>query len=81
MRALRRLVGNTPLLAIRLTCRGVPRTVFATCEHLNMTGCMKDRMAHPVVIVMPDWMSKERQDLLAAFGARVELVSREEPSG
>lgn len=117
LRALRRLIGNTPLLAVHFTFRGRPRTIYAKCEQLNMTGCMKDRMAlhvleqaylsgelasgdtiaeassgstgiafaavgralgHPVVIFMPDWMSRERRDLLASFGARVELVSRDD---
>lgn len=117
LRALHRLVGNTPLLSIRFIRRGAGRTLYAKCEHLNMTGCMKDRMAlriiegayrsgalhpgdtiaeassgssgiafaaigralgHPVVIFMPDWMSTERRNLLAAFGARVELVSRDD---
>lgn len=34
LRALRRLVGNTPLLAIQFTRRGVTRTIYAKCEHL-----------------------------------------------
>jgi cysteine synthase A len=33
---------------------------------------------HAVVIFMPDWMSRERIDLIASFGARIELVSRED---
>jgi cysteine synthase A len=32
----------------------------------------------PVVIFMPDWMSRERIDLIQSFGAEVRLVSREE---
>lgn len=32
---------------------------------------------HPVTIFMPDWMSRERRDLIASFGARVETVSRD----
>ena len=39
------LIGNTPLLAIRLRFRGVSRTLFAKSENLNMTGSVKDRMA------------------------------------
>src|SRR4029078_3879112 len=31
---------------------------------------------HPVTIFMPDWMSRERRDLIASFGARIETVSR-----
>jgi cysteine synthase len=33
-------------------------------------------LGHPVTIFMPDWMSRERVDLIASFGARIELVSR-----
>ena len=33
---------------------------------------------HHVTIFMPDWMSRERRDLIASFGARVIPVSREE---
>lgn len=35
------------------------------------------RYGHPVVIFMPDFVSKERQELLKAYGAKVHLVSRE----
>jgi len=35
-------------------------------------------LGHPVTIFMPDWMSHERRDLIASFGARVVGVSREE---
>ena len=114
---LRRLVGNTPLLAIQYRWQGRQRTVYAKSEQLNLTGSIKDRMAlhileeatrdgslrpgdtiveatsgnsgisfaaigrgfgHPVTIFMPDWMSRERRDLVASFGARIETVSRED---
>ena len=114
---LRRLVGNTPLLAITYLWRGTRRTVYAKSEHLNLTGSIKDRMAlhileaayregrleagdtiaeatsgntgisfaaigralgHPVTIFMPDWMSRERTDLIASFGATIVPVSRED---
>jgi cysteine synthase A len=39
------LIGNTPLLAIRYTRRGEPRTLYAKAENLSMTGSIKDRMA------------------------------------
>jgi cysteine synthase A len=42
---LRRLVGNTPLLAIEYSLDGRRRRVFAKSENLNMTGSIKDRMA------------------------------------
>jgi cysteine synthase len=117
LKGLARLIGNTPMLAIDLTYRGQPRTLYAKAENLNMTGSIKDRMAlhivtrgyergllrpgallveatsgntgisfaaigramgHPVSIFMPDWMSRERIDLIRSLGAHVHLVSREE---
>jgi cysteine synthase A len=42
---LKRLIGNTPLLAIDYRWRGRRRTVYAKCEQLNLTGSIKDRMA------------------------------------
>jgi cysteine synthase len=44
-RSLHRLIGNTPLLAIDVTYRGQPRTIYAKHEPLNLTGSIKDRMA------------------------------------
>ena len=35
-------------------------------------------LGHPVHIFMPDWMSRERIDLIRGFGAHVRLVSRDE---
>ena len=45
LKGLRRLVGNTPLLAIEYRWRGRVRTIYAKCEQLNLTGSIKDRMA------------------------------------
>ncbi|MBI1406250.1 MAG: pyridoxal-phosphate dependent enzyme [Caulobacter sp.] len=42
---LRGLVGNTPLLAIRLEFRGEAATIYAKAEFRNLTGSIKDRMA------------------------------------
>ncbi|NJD21602.1 MAG: cysteine synthase family protein [Melioribacter sp.] len=111
------LMGNTPLLEIKLLFNGEKRRIFAKAENLNMTGSIKDRMAfyifkngyeknnlrpgaliieatsgntgiafsaigralgHPVTIFIPDWMSKERINLIKSFGANVVLVSKEE---
>ncbi|MBV6522788.1 MAG: Cysteine synthase [Gemmatimonadaceae bacterium] len=113
---LEKLVGNTPLLEIRLRYRGEPRVLFAKAESFNMTGSIKDRMAlhvlerayaegtispgdriaeatsgntgisfsaigralgHQVTIFMPDWMSRERIDLIRSFGAEIRMISRE----
>jgi len=117
LKGLHSAVGNTPLLAIRYSLDGEPRTLYAKCEHLNLTGSIKDRMAlhiletayaegrlrpgdtiaeatsgntgiafaglgralgHPVTIFMPDWMSRERKDLIRSFGARIVPVSAEQ---
>ena len=43
--ALKHMIGNTPLLAIRFLYRGKPRVIYAKAEHLNLTGSIKDRMA------------------------------------
>lgn len=45
LEALARLIGNTPLLAIGFRHGAFTGTVFAKCEHLNLTGSIKDRMA------------------------------------
>jgi len=35
-------------------------------------------LGHPVTIFMPDWMSKERINLIRSLGAEIRLVSKEE---
>ena len=35
-------------------------------------------LGHPVKIFMPDWMSRERQDLIRSYGAEILLVSAEQ---
>ena len=35
-------------------------------------------LGHPVTIFMPDWMSRERRDLITSFGASIVSVSAEE---
>lgn len=115
---LQKLIGQTPMVSIRYRYKGGPELqVLAKCEHFNMTGSIKDRMAlyilqkayeqgkikpndliveatsgnsgisfaaigrvlgHRVKILMPDWMSRERYDLIKSYGAEVQLVSREQ---
>jgi len=48
-KALKHMIGNTPLLAIRLRYRGQERVVYAKAEHLNLTGSIKDRMAFHIL--------------------------------
>ncbi len=43
------LIGNTPLLAIRLSYNGKNRVIYAKAENLNMTGSIKDRMAFHIL--------------------------------
>lgn len=41
-------------------------------------SAMGSYLHHPVVIYMPDWMSRERISLMESYGAKVRLVSHEE---
>lgn len=109
------LVGNTPMVEILYEYNNRLQTIYAKCEHYNLTGSIKDRMAlhilqnayreniiragdriveatsgntgisfaaigkalgHPVTIVMPDWLSKERTDIISSLGADIHLVSK-----
>jgi cysteine synthase A len=111
------LVGNTPMIEILYQYNGRLQTIYAKCEHYNLTGSIKDRMAlyilqlayrekmispgdriieatsgntgisfsaigkalgHPVTIIMPDWLSQERMDIISSLGADIKLVSRNE---
>ena len=93
------------------------RKVYVKCEHYNLTGSIKDRMAlyilqeayrsgkikphdiiveatsgntgisfsaigkalgHEVKIIMPDWLSKERINIIQSLGAEVILMSKEQ---
>jgi len=112
---LRHLVGNTPMLQLDYLYKGRAGKIFVKCEHYNLTGSIKDRMAlyilhkayqlgsisqdsiiveatsgntgiafaaigkalgHEVIIIMPDWLSKERIDIIRSLGAKVHLVSK-----
>lgn len=94
-----------------VTCK-----VFIKCEHYNLTGSIKDRMAlyilqeayrsgkiknqdiiveatsgntgisfsaigkalgHEVKIIMPDWLSRERMNIIESLGAEVILMSKD----
>jgi len=111
------MVGNTPMLELQYNYRGNPGKIYVKCEHYNLTGSVKDRMAlyimyqaykncainpsdiiveatsgntgisfsaigkalgHNVIIMMPDWLSKERIDIIKSLGAKVHLVSKAE---
>jgi cysteine synthase A len=111
------LVGNTPMLEISYLYQGKARKIYAKCEHYNLTGSIKDRMAlyvmqkayeqgaiqrsnviveatsgntgisfsaigkslgHDVKIIMPNWMSQERKDIISSLGAEIIEISKEE---
>lgn len=111
------LVGNTPMLELEYTYNGKPGRIYVKCEHYNLTGSVKDRMAlyileqayregtihpgdviveatsgntgiafsaigkalgHEVIIMMPDWLSKERMDIIRSLGADIQLISKQE---
>jgi len=111
------MVGNTPMLELHYSYQGQQRKIYVKCEHYNLTGSIKDRMAlyilqkayelgtikpgdtiveatsgntgialsaigkalgHRVNIVMPDWLSKERVNIIRSLGAEVELVSKDQ---
>ncbi|MBX7204277.1 MAG: PLP-dependent cysteine synthase family protein [Bacteroidia bacterium] len=111
------LIGNTPMIELVYRYSGKERRIFVKCEHYNLTGSIKDRMAlyilqqsyrdkninpsdtiveatsgntgisfsaigralgHGVKIIMPNWLSKERMDIIRSLGAQVILISKEE---
>ncbi len=41
-------------------------------------SAMAAYLGHPMIVYMPDWMSKERINLMKSYGADVRLVSKEE---
>ena len=45
LKGLRRMVGDTPLVSVRLRYRGRECRVHAKAEYLNLTGSIKDRTA------------------------------------
>jgi len=112
------MIGNTPMIEISYRFQqGKEQSILVKCEHYNLTGSIKDRMAlyilqkaydmgtiqpgdtiveatsgntgiafaaigkalgHPVKIIMPDWLSKERIDIIRTMGAQIRLVSKEQ---
>jgi cysteine synthase A len=111
------LVGNTPMLKLAYHYKGKLGAIYVKCEHYNLTGSVKDRMAlyilykayqnghissgdtiieatsgntgiafaaigralgHDVKIIMPNWLSKERIDIIRSMGAEVLLISKEQ---
>jgi len=104
------------MIEILYRYRNVTGKVYVKCEHYNLTGSIKDRMAlyilqqayrsgkikssdiiveatsgntgisfsaigkalgHEVRIIMPDWLSRERINIIESLGASVILMSKE----
>jgi len=40
--------------------------------------CLGAYLGHQVLIYMPDWMSEERKKMMSAFGAKLQLITREQ---
>lgn len=105
------------MLELHYKYLGKANKIYVKCEHYNLTGSIKDRMAlyimykaylgcqikptdtiveatsgntgiafsaigralgHPVKIIMPNWLSRERIDIIKSMGAEIVLVSKEE---
>src|ERR1700733_11690610 len=45
LRHLWHMVGNTPMLELQYNYNGNPGKIYVKCEHYNLTGSVKDRMA------------------------------------
>lgn len=53
--------------------------IEATSGNCGISLAALGRMlGHPVTIIMPDWMSRERMQLIESYGAKVVTVSRED---
>jgi cysteine synthase A len=63
----------------RGTLRPGNRLIEATSGNTGISFAGIGRaLGHPVTIFMPDWMSRERMDLLRALGAEIRLVTHDE---
>ena len=112
-----KLVGNTPMIKIKVKYNNKIKNIYIKLEYYNYTGSIKDRLTkyiieeskkdgtlkegmpiieatsgntgisfsafgaiykHPVYIFMPDWVSKERINIMKMYGANVNLISKED---
>lgn len=63
--ALDKLIGQTPLIAVKLNDKGVERTIYAKLEYFNLSGSIKDRMALEVLRSAYKTGALRRGDLIA----------------
>jgi cysteine synthase A len=64
-----------------LNCKIKPQDIIveATSGNTGIAFAAIGRaLGHPVKIIMPDWLSRERVSIIQSFGAEVILVSKEE---
>ncbi|MBE0701127.1 MAG: PLP-dependent cysteine synthase family protein [Acholeplasmataceae bacterium] len=55
------------------------KIVEATSGNTGISfAAIGNALGHPVKIYMPDWMSKERVNLIKSYGAEIELVSKDQ---
>lgn len=45
LNAIKKLIGNTPLIRIDFTYKGIPQKIYTKLEYYNFTGSIKDRIA------------------------------------
>jgi cysteine synthase A len=61
------------------TLRAGDRIVEATSGNTGIAfAALGSALGHKVVIYMPDWMSRERMDLIRSYGAEVVSISKEQ---
>src|SRR3569833_162743 len=111
LKSLWQMVGNTPMIELQYAYKeNTPQKILIKCEHYNLTGSIKDRMAlyilqkayeqgniktgdtiieatsgntgisfaaigralgHRVRIIMQDWLSRERMEIIKSMGAEI----------
>lgn len=61
------------------TIRPGDRIVEATSGNTGIAfAAIGKALGHPVRIIMPDWLSRERQEIIRSLGAEIQLVSVEQ---
>src|SRR5262249_26229254 len=55
------------------------RIIEATSGNTGISfAAIGKALGHPVTIIMPDWMSKERANIIRSLGAEIILISKEQ---
>src|SRR5579884_4036062 len=64
-------IGHTPLIRLNRMARDSRAEVYVKADYLNPGGSVKDRIGINMIFTITDKQSKEKIDLLKAFGAEV----------